>query len=251
MMTKKKRLDKYISDLNETLRKESQQPNDNDSFLDNEITSPHSAMCDEELRIFMPYMRQRNAFLVTKQIPTKRKNLMLRLFLRSKRNQTVEVKGNWGQQQANKPITGKVSAIGRDFVMLTTLKDKYWLPYTCIESANLPSGVPDYANNYQHVLYDNHLRKKLVTNFAETVGKKDALIQQFYEETLQSNLSRWVSSLVAITSIKNEVIVGKLIDVKQNFVVVRAKQNDVEVCIDDITFIKTISFFKYVSSFFH
>ncbi|OZM57122.1 hypothetical protein CIB95_06535 [Lottiidibacillus patelloidae] len=213
-MSKKLRLNDYVKKFQAEEAVISNTGND-------QLTSPHSAMSDEELRVFLPYMHSQNAFLVTKQIPERKKNLMLRLFLRSKRNQIADIKIakspliDRGTEQV---YQGRISAVGRDFVLLTTLQKKYWIPYTSVKSANIPTGIPDYSNSYQQVIYDNKLKQKLLKGFANTVLKRDELIQQFYEESLQTNLEKWIGTSVSITTVENILTFGKIFAVKGNSV---------------------------------
>jgi hypothetical protein len=115
-----------------------------------------------------------------------------------KRNQQVNVfvadKGNI-QLKA-----GRVSAIGRDVVMLNNLTNRIWIPYHAIDSANIPAGVPTYSNSHQYFIYDNNLKNKLIKDFGGTVSKRDALIQQFFEETLETNLRSWKGIWVKVST---------------------------------------------------
>ena len=107
---------------------------------------------------------------------------MLKQFFKTKRNQQVVV------SSVIKDVTvtteGKVATIGRDFVMVTDLKKRIWIPYTAIESATIPFGHPTYSDSQQHFIYDNQLQQKLVLQFGETVAKREELIRQFFEESL-------------------------------------------------------------------
>jgi hypothetical protein len=239
LMSKKIRLSEYLNKLNESEVKNSNNP----SQQKIELTSPHSAMSDEELRVFLPYMHGRNAFLVTEKIPERKKNLMLRTFLRSKRNQYVEIKQkSRNNAQAPQKYSGKVTAVGRDFMMLTTVRKKRWLPYSHIESANVLSGFPDYTNSYSQVYYDNDLKKKLRTQFATTVASKDELIQQFYEETLFTNLNKWRGITVLIATFQDDdVIYGKLSSISENSLTITALRFKNEIPLSSIVMMETVS----------
>jgi hypothetical protein len=238
-MSKKIRLSEYLNKLKES---EVENPN-NPAQQINALTSPHSAMSDEELRVFLPYMHGRNAFLVTEKIPDRKKNLMLRTFLRSKRNQYVEVKqkSRNNGKELQKSFSGKVTAIGRDFVMLTTVRKKRWLPFTHIESANVLSGLPDYTNSYSQVYYDNDLKKKLLTQFATTVSGKDELIQQFYEETLFTNLNKWRGISVLVATVHNDFLFGKLSTTNENCLKITALGLKHEIPLSSIVMLETVS----------
>jgi hypothetical protein len=246
-MKKKMRLDQYIKQFKdiELVDKtiEDEKP---------ELTSPYSAMSDEELRVFLPYMHRQNVFLVTKNIPDRKKTLILRSFFRTKRNQVVTVKLNNSclEKKLNSDhIQGKVSAIGRDFVLLTTIRKKIWIPYTNIKSANIPNGMPDYANNYQHVIYDNKLKDKLLKHFSNTVLNRDDLVQQFYEESLVTNLKKWVGIHVQVRSTSG-LITGKLIEINEKFAVIKHFTRKKQVALSAINMIETVSLMYIFSSIF-
>ena len=61
----------------------------------------------------------------------------------------------------------------------------------CYRIRKIPFGFPSYSNTHQHFIYDNQLQQKLVLQFGETVAKREALIKQFFEESLQTNLNSW------------------------------------------------------------
>jgi hypothetical protein len=246
-MNKKIRLNDYVKQFHNedgtTIRKKEIEP----------LTSPHSAMSDEELRVFLPYMHSQNAFLVTKQIPDRKKNLMLRMFLRSKRNQIAVIKmveKLVNNQVRELELSGKVSAVGRDFVLLTTLRKKIWIPYSFVHSANIPTGVPDYSNSYQQVIYDNKLKQKLLSGFANTVKNRDELIQQFYEETLQTNLTKWLGTTVSILTKENSLTFGKIIEVNEHKAVLSLLGTKKSILLSSIRMIETVSPITILLSFF-
>jgi ribosome maturation factor RimP len=98
------------------------------------LSSPPGAASLEENRIINEYMEHRNLQQVASSIPCTKKQILLKKFFKRKRNQQVIVYSNIKAEQV--VITGKVSAIGRDYVMLTNLKERIWIPYSAIESAN-------------------------------------------------------------------------------------------------------------------
>lgn len=159
--------------------------------------SPTSAVSEEETRILTEYIASKNLFKVTEQDESRRKPLVLKQFFKMKRNQHVVVTSII-EEEKQISTEGKVSTIGRDFVILTNLKERKWIPYTCIESATIPFGFPTYSNTHQHFIYDNSLQQKLVQKFGETVVKKDALIRQFFEESLQTSLHFWRGTWVEV-----------------------------------------------------
>ena len=175
---------------------------------------------------------------------SRKKTLILKRFFKMKRNQQVAVYTNGVGDIV--PILGKVSAVGRDFVMLTNLKERIWLPYHAIASANLPIGIPNYSNSHQYFIYDNDLRRKLLFNFGETVSKRDALTQQFYEESLFTNLRSWKDTWVKVRT-SNETIFGKIMDSDDHTFVISLFNVTKHIAIKDITFVYSIRFFPLVS----
>ena len=157
--------------------------------LPTSFTSPTSAVSSEETRVLTEYIHQKNLFRITKKDEILRKSLMLKQFFKMKRHQQVVVSSVIKDETVT--TEGKVAMIGRDFVMVTDLKKRIWIPYTAIESATIPFGHPTYSDSQQNFIYDNQLQQKLVLQFGETVGKREALIRQFFEESLQTNLNSW------------------------------------------------------------
>lgn len=202
------------------------------------LTSPSTLTTTEETRLLMEYMDRANLFHISKRDEKRGKVLTLRKFFKSKRNQQVEVYSKCG----TKPLytEGKVSTIGRDFVMLTNLKERIWIPYSAIESANIPYGIPNYSNTHQHYLYDNNLRNKLLFNFGETVSKRDTLKQQFFEESLQSNLDSWKNTWVEIYLDEQIKKVGRIAESKDKKLTLSffGRLEDIE--INQIKFAETV-----------
>ena len=157
-----------------------------------------------------------------------------------KRNQEVVI------YLGNTVIFGKVSAIGRDFVMITNLNKRIWVPFHAIQSANLPTGIPSFSNSHQYFIYDNDLRQKLLQHFGETVAKRDVLIQQFFEESLVTNLISWRKTWVKIQT-DQELVFGKIQSVTQQKLVLLLLNEKVELDLTNITMIESIRFFNLLS----
>lgn len=169
---------------------------------------------------------------------------MLKKFFKMKRNQQVTIFSRNGDETIH--TLGKVSAIGRDFVMVTNLKDRIWLPYHAIESANIPQGIPNFSNSHQSFIYDNDLKRKLVHNFGATVSKRDALIQQFYEESLGTNLRSWKNTWVEIRT-DHETLFGKIEDSDKQRLLLSLLNEKYEIEIKNVLSVHSIRFFSLVS----
>ncbi|WP_394171964.1 hypothetical protein [Guptibacillus hwajinpoensis] len=216
---------------------------------DDQLTSPTTSTTTEETRLFMEYMSLSNLQNIASTDELKGKYLTLKKFFKSKRNQQVEV---YSRSGVNEKIytEGKVSAIGRDFVMLTNLKDRIWIPYDYIDRANIPFGIPNYSNSHQHYIYDNDLRTKLLRNFGETVSKREVLRQQFYEETLQTNLSSWKGSWVDVHIKDGAKKKGRITNSEQGKLTLYSQVKDDGVEMQNIQFIKTLRFFQVTAFLF-
>lgn len=169
---------------------------------------------------------------------------MLKRFFNMKRNQQVVIYSISGDETIQ--TLGKVSSIGRDFVMVTNLNERIWLPYHAIESANIETGIPNFSNSHQYLFFDNDLRHKLLYNFGETVSKRDVLTQQFYEESLATNLQSWKKTWVKIRTDK-EIIFGKIINVTQQKLLIILLKEKAEIELNHISSIHTIRFFNLLS----
>ncbi|QOY35205.1 hypothetical protein AWH56_021275 [Anaerobacillus isosaccharinicus] len=202
------------------------------------LTSPTTITTTEETRLLMEYIDRTNLFTLSKQNEKRGKILKLRKFFKSKRNQQVEVYSKLGGQSHYKE--GKVSTIGRDFVMLTNLRERVWIPYAVIASANIVYGVPNYSNSHQHYLYDNDLRNKLLRRFGETVSKRDLLKQQFFEESLQTNLDSWKETWIVVYGSDEGKKTGKIVSSENDLLKLSSWGKDEEILIKDITYIETI-----------
>lgn len=208
------------------------------------LTSPTSNLSTEETRLLREYMDQKNIVKISEAAPSLKKELNLKKFFKMKRKQQVEVYSFHGEEL--KYTEGKVAAVGRNFVMLTDLKDRIWIPYKKIDSANIPYGIPNYSNTHQHYIYDNNLRDKLLYDFGATVSKRDTLMQQFNEETLHTNLDRWKSSWVEVYFGENEKRVGELIDVSKEQVKLKVWKSEYEIRLSEINYIHTIRFLHVI-----
>lgn len=209
----------------------------------NKITSPPSATSLEENKIIAEYLEQKNLQTLANAVPEFKKALILKKFFKMKRNQEVIVYlDHHGKTQE---ISGKVNAIGRDFVILTNLKDRIWIPYKSVFSADSPAGVPTYESAHQNFIYDNDLKRKLTTNFGETVAKRDVLIQQFFEESFKGNLERWQGMLVKVVT-HEETVWGKIASVTEDGVLLRSFSSIREIAFNDLSHITSGRLFTQV-----
>jgi ribosome maturation factor RimP len=234
-------LDEYRKQLLERVEKETRKEDIINEFNVRNgqgLTSPTTPSTTEETRLLMEYIDRANMFNLSERDEKRGKILKLRKFFKSKRNQQVEVYAKCGTESLYK--VGKVSTIGRDFVMLTTLKERMWIPYSAIESANIPYGIPNYSNTHQHFLYDNNLRNKLVFQFGETVAKRDLLKQQFFEESIQTNLEAWKGTWVVVFLDTNQKKVGKILSCKEGKLVLTFFGEYYHMNVKDLKYIETI-----------
>lgn len=170
---------------------------------DNKFTSPASSLPLYELKLLQDYIHGENTKTLGKILPQYKKNIMLLKFFKHKRNQQVEV-FSIHSQEIIKTIA-RVEVAGRDFVMLKTLFTRIWVPYHAIQSARTPFGIPDLPGGHQHIIYDEKLRNKLLNNFGSTVSGKEVLKQQFYEDSLERNLSVWIGTKTTIDGEKLKI----------------------------------------------
>ena len=220
----------------ETEKKTEEQSKSPPSF-----SSPTSAVSLEETRILTEYNSQKNLFNVVNRDETRRKPLMLKQFFKMKRNQQVVV-SSVIEKDVNVTTEGKVATIGRDFVMLTNLQKRIWIPYTAIESANIPFGFPSYSNTHQHFIYDNQLQQKLVLQFGETVAKREALIKQFFEESLQTNLHSWRGTWVEVKTAE-KAFFGKITKTTKKELYLQLFKTEKVIPLSDIRYVSTIGLF--------
>ncbi|WP_179860883.1 hypothetical protein [Bhargavaea cecembensis] len=135
---------------------------------------------------------------------------------------------------------GKVAAIGRDFVMLTDIRKRIWIPYAAIDSATIPYGFPTYSNPHQNHIYDNQLRQKLILNFGETVSCREELVRQFFEETFHTNLSSWKGTWVQ-TRTADRSYVGRLEKATKKACTIRSFRSGRLIPMDDLRFVEVLS----------
>ena len=202
------------------------------------LTSPTSAVSTEETRILMEYMDQKNLFNLGSTNEKRRKVLTLKKFFKKKRNQQVEVYSLSGTEVIY--TEGKVAAIGRNFVMLSNLKDRFWIPYDAIQSANIPYGIPNYSNTHQHYIYDNDLRKKLLQQFGETVSRKEELFQQFCEDSLESNLHTWKGSRVEVKTAEGKDYTGKIDEANDHKLHLNQSNRRIDIDLSTVSYIRTL-----------
>jgi len=174
-------------------------------------TSPPSTMPAHELNLLREYMEGINLKQIGQSLPAYKKPLMLSRFLKGRRNQQTKVHAIISDEVLE--LLGRVSVVGRDFVALTTVTERYWVPFTAIESASVPYGISDMPNNHQQVIYDETLRRKLLSDFSSTVLKNDVLKRQFYEEALEVHLKAWEGTKITVFA-DGKQRKGKLVKVK-------------------------------------
>lgn len=237
------RLDDYIPVLLDKRKHEGRKKDEIYETSDG-ITSPSGATSFQEIRIFSDYMKQANLLKITEAAPEKKNFLMMKRFFNMKRNQQVVIYSKSGDETIQ--TLGKVSAIGRDYVMVTNLNERIWLPYHSIDSANIPTGIPNFSNSHQYLIFDNDLRRKLLYNFGETVAKRDVLIQQFYEESLATNLQSWGGTWIKIRTGK-ETVIGKINNVTHQKLLIILLKEKVEIELNQILTVHSLRFFSLLS----
>lgn len=218
---------------------EDQNPSQQSSLIQS-LSSPDSAVSLEETRILGDFIKQQNMFKIIEQDESRRKTLTLKMFFKKRRDQQVVVTSVIN----NNTLTteGKVGAVGRDFIMLKNVRNRIWIPYTAIESANIPFGYPAYSNTHQHHIYDNKLQQKLVLQFGKTVASREALVQQFFEESLRTNLKSWLGTWIKVKAGQREVY-GKLSNITKNKVSLQLFQKEKNILLKDIQYISTVRFY--------
>jgi len=185
---------------------ESYDKNNPDLKKEDRYTSPASSLPLHELKMLQKYIHSVNLQNLSTLMPSYKQQMILLRFFKSKKNQLVEVYSRNGEEIIH--TVGKVSVIGKNFVILRTLFKRFWIPYSVIHSTKSPFGIPDVPATHQHTVLDEELRRKLLTNFGVTVAGKEALKQQFFEELLETNLKNWKGTKLKILS--DQVIVGKV-----------------------------------------
>ena len=166
---------------------------------------------------------------------------MLKQFFKMKRHQQVVVSSVI--KDATIETEGKVATIGRDFVMLTDLKKRIWIPYSAIESATIPFGHPTYSDSQQNFIYDNQLQQKLVLQFGETVGKREALIRQFFEESLQTNLDTWKGLWVEVKT-DQKTYFGKIKNTTKKELFITYFKKEEEIQLNEVRYLTTVRWFS-------
>jgi len=213
---------------------------------DDGFTSPASSLPLYELKMLQEYIHGVNLQNLGSHLPHYKKNMMLLKFFKHKKNQQVEVFSRNGDQVIH--TIGKVNIVGRNFVMLKTLLTRIWISYEAIHSAKTPFGIPDLPNGHQHIIYDEELRRKLLTNFGSFVSNQEELKKQFFEELLETNLKTWQGTNLSIYA--DKLIKGKVIKVLANKIVIKNKEKQ-EISINKITYIKqgrVLAFFQRLFS---
>ncbi|WP_128102309.1 hypothetical protein [Paenibacillus sp. DCT19] len=135
-------------------------------------------MPSHELKILQEFIHHQNVQIIGEINPSRRKEIMLSNFFKSHKNQTVKIKIQCREEQ--KVILAKTDAVGRDFVILTSLLTKYWIPFRAIETAEQPYDQVNIPHQqHQQVVYDEELKQNILLKFGKTVSQKDYLKQQF------------------------------------------------------------------------
>ena len=204
-------------------------------------TSPASSLPLHELKMLQETIHGMNLQNLGQKIPHSKQQMVLLKFFKSKKNQLVEVYSRNGEEVLH--TVGKVNVIGRNFVMLKTLFTRIWIPYTAIHSAKSPFGLPDVPGTHQHVIIDQELRRKLLTNFGQTVAGKEVLRQQFYEEYLETNLKSWHGTFLTIYA--GRQVKGRVQDVKKG-VITLGKKEKTTVPLTQITYIKQTRYISFL-----
>ncbi|WP_454193388.1 hypothetical protein [Paenibacillus sp. Marseille-Q7038] len=161
------------------------------------FSSPASPLPVHELKVLQEYIHQQNLQIIGNVNPNRRKVIMLSQFFKSHKNQTVKVV--WKSLEGTKEILAKTDAVGRDFVILTNLFTKYWIPFHAIESAEQPFEQVNLPHQqHQQVVYDSELKQKLLLRFGKTVAQKEFLKQQFFDQTLAGHVKLLLKNRVTI-----------------------------------------------------
>lgn len=210
---------------------------------DDRYTSPASSLPLHELKMLQEYIHNTNLQNLSTLRPNYRQQMILIKFFKSKKNQLVEVYSRHGEDVIH--TVGKVSVVGKNFVILRTLFKRFWIPYSVIHATKSPFGIPDVPGTHQHTVIDEELRRKLLTNFGVTVVGKEALKQQFFEELLETNLKSWKGTKLKIFS--DQVIVGKVNDIHSGKVYLKDKHS---IPINKINYIQQFRFTSFFEKLF-
>ncbi|MFI2859163.1 hypothetical protein ACH6EH_18865 [Paenibacillus sp. JSM ZJ436] len=152
------------------------------------FSSSSSPLPLHELKVLQEYIHQQNIQIIGNVNPKRRKDIMLSQFFKTHKTQTVKVIRK-SSLLGDQGLIAKTEAVGRDFVILTTLLRRYWLPFQAIVSAEQPfdqANVPHQP--HQQVVYDDELKQKIMLCFGKTVGQKEFLKQQFFDQTFAGHL---------------------------------------------------------------
>ncbi|WP_274309986.1 hypothetical protein [Solibacillus daqui] len=209
-------------------------------------TSPTSALPLHELKVFQDYIHSVNIQTLGAHLPHFKKQLILIKFFKSKKYQLVEIFSRYSDQIIH--TVGKVHTIGRNFVMIKTLFARIWIPFDSIHSAKTPFGITQIHDSHQNVVINNELRKKLLTNFSQTVSNKEVLKQQFFEELLETNLKTWQGTKLTIFT--DKPIKGKILNVVPGKIYLKHREV-LEIATTQIMYIKQgrfASFFQRLIS---
>lgn len=222
---------------------ESYDKNNPELKKEDRYTSPASSLPLHELKMLQEYIHSVNLQNLGTLRPSYKQQMILIKFFKSKKNQLVEVYSRNGEEVVH--TIGKVSVVGKNFVMLRTLFKRFWIPFSVIHSTKSPFGIPDVPGTHQHTVVDDELRRKLLTNFGVTVAGKEVLKQQFFEELLETNLKSWKGTKLKIFS--DQVIIGKISDVHSGKVFLKDNRS---IPINKINYIQQFRFVSFFEKLF-
>lgn len=214
---------------------------------DNRYTSPASSLPLYELKMLQEYIHDGNLQNLGKSLPLFKKNLMLNKFFKHNRFRQVEVFSHLKGEILH--TVGKAYVVGRDFVLIKTLFQRIWIPYSVIQTAKSPFGIPDISNSHQHINYDPELRRKLLTQFGKEVSEKEDLRQQFFEQLLETNL-RYRKGYRLRVDLETEEFKGKLTEAKNGSLYLKSTNHIEKIPIQKIQLIKQIRYFSSLTTLF-
>ena len=222
---------------------ESYDKNNPELKKEDRYTSPASSLPLHELKMLQEYIHSVNLQNLGTLRPSYKQQMILIKFFKSKKNQLVEVYSRNGEEVVH--TIGKVSVVGKNFVILRTLFKRFWIPFFVIHSTKSPFGIPDVPGTHQHTVVDDELRRKLLTNFGVTVAGKEVLKQQFFEELLETDLKSWKGTKLKIFS--DQVIIGKIRDVHSGKVFLKDNRS---IPINKINYIQQFRFVSFFEKLF-
>jgi len=242
--------DKSLSERRKKMNKESAgnssyNSHDNSPELKKEdrYSSPVSSLPLYELKMLQEYIHNGNLQNIVNSLPLGKKNLMLLKFFKHNRNQQVEIYST--QKTMNVKMVGKVYTIGRDFVLIKTLFQQIWIPYSTILLSKVPFGSPNLSNSPQHVNFDDESRKKVMIQFSKEVAEKEDLRQQFFDQMLVSHLRYRKGTHVKVFTETN-VLSGTLTDSKNNNLYLKRFGREEKVPVNQVQLIKQIRFIPWL-----